>query len=358
MTSLDILHQRLQNQHVTGTKLSQPEAVVQWLGAMQSQDYAGAKWSIGQRLQDGTDAVVEEAFNSGKILRTHVLRPTWHFVMPSDIRWMLALTAPHVHALNAYYYRKFELDEALFARSHALFTRALAGGNQLTRLELAALLEQEGIVAEKLRLAYIMMHAELEGLICSGAVRGKQHTYALLEERVPPAKTLTRDEALAELSRRFFSSHGPVTLKDYVAWSELPVADARAGLEMVKGELGHEAWDGQSYWFGASMQPVTQPSDAAYLLPEYDEALIAYKELALQDLPYSQKMDAWHDVWYRPILIAGRRAGTWRRTIAKKELVIEAKLFTALDAAQSQMLESAAQRYGEFLKLPATVAMV
>ncbi len=172
----DLLSQRLRIQHVAGAKLERPEQVVERLGAVQSQDYLGAKWSVGQRVKDGTDAAVERAFTAGAILRTHMLRPTWHFVAPADIRWMLRLTAPHVHALNAYSYRELELDETVVARSHRLLARALEGGTELTRRELAAVLQRGGISARSRRLAYIMMHAELEGLVCSGAVRGKQHT--------------------------------------------------------------------------------------------------------------------------------------------------------------------------------------
>ena len=191
-----------------------------------------AKWSVAQRARGVTDSAVDRAFADGAILRTHILRPTWHFVLPADIRWLLALSAPRVHALNASYYRKAELDRGLFARSEAALARALKR-RHLTRTELAVVLDRVGIRASGLRLAYILMHAELEAVICSGAPRGKQQTYASFDERVPPAKPLHRDEALAELTARYFTSRGPATVKDFARWCSLTVSDARAGVEMV-----------------------------------------------------------------------------------------------------------------------------
>ena len=265
---MDIAVQRLYNQHITGPKLASPEAVVRWLGAVQSQDYAGAKWSLGQRMDGVTDAAIDEAFAKGAILRTHVLRPTWHFVTADDILWILELTAPRVHALNAYYYRQLELDTNVLDRSHTIIEQSLRGGIQLTRPELGAALAKAGIVAETLRLTYIVMHAELDGVICSGALRGKQQTYALVADRVPNAKRMPRDEALAELTHRYFTGHGPITLKDYVWWSGLSASDARSGLEMNKHRLSSETVEGQTYWFGASMPPAKPMPMMAHLIPE------------------------------------------------------------------------------------------
>ncbi len=180
------------------------------------------------------------------------MRPTWHFVSPADIRWLLALTAPRVHAASAYYYHAQGLDDAIFTRSNAALAKALQGGKQLTRLELVSVLKQVGIATENLGFLYIIMHAELDGVVCSGARRGNQFTYALLEERVPQTRTLDHDEALAEFARRYFTSHGPATLQDFVWWSGLTTADARAGLAMVTSELMHEVVDEQTYWFAAS----------------------------------------------------------------------------------------------------------
>src|SRR5438105_4854056 len=272
MINLDIAHRRLHNQHITRRTLETPQALVEWLGAVQAQDFAAAKWALGLRLQGVKDDDIEQAFTDGAILRTHVMRPTWHFVSPADIRWLLALTAPRVHAASAYYTRKLELDDAVFSGTHAVLANALQGGKQLTRDELASALQQAGIATEgEQRVTYIIMRAELDGIICSGARRGKQFTYALLAERAPQARSLDRDEALAELTTRYFTSHGPATIQDFVWWSGLTVADARAGLAMVTSHLLHETIGGQTYWFPVSRLAEQDLSQTAYLLPNYDE---------------------------------------------------------------------------------------
>src|SRR6266702_3694762 len=228
-THPNIAHQRLHNQLITQQTFEKAGDVVKWLGAVQAQDYAAAKWALGLRMQNSTDEI---------ILRTHVMRPTWHFVLPADIRWMLALTAPRVLATIAYYDRTLGLDDTVFTHTNTVLAKALQGGKQLTRDELASVLQQAGIATDNLqRTGHVLMHAELDGIICSGARRGKQFTYALLDERTPQARTLDRGEALAEFARRYFTSRGPATLQDFVWWSGLTVADARTGLEMVTSQL-------------------------------------------------------------------------------------------------------------------------
>ena len=241
MSDPTIAHHRLRQQQLAAPRFPTPEEVVAWLGAVQAQDYLGAKWALGLRLPETTDAAIEQAFADGAILRTHVLRPTWHFVAPADIRWMQALTGGRVLAANGYMVRQHGLEEATFQRSNAALAGALTGGNFLTRNELGAALAAAGIHAEGNRLAYLVMRAELDALICSGPRRGKQFTYALLEERVPPAPALTPEEALAELTRRYFTGHGPATLQDFSRWSGLTVADARQGVDLVGDALARRS---------------------------------------------------------------------------------------------------------------------
>lgn len=159
-----------------------------------------AKWSIAQRTRDVTNAALDRAFAEGAILRTHVLRPTWHFVLPADIRWLIELTAPRINARMAYYDRQLELTAAVFSKSNALIRRTLASGRHRTRKELAAVLHKGGIVANTQRLGHLMMRAELDLVICSGAPKGKQHTYALVEERAPRANALVAEPEIARLA--------------------------------------------------------------------------------------------------------------------------------------------------------------
>lgn len=353
MTNLDIINRRLNNQHLVGTPLEKPEEVVAWQGAVQAQDYAGAKWALGQRLRAADDAVVERAFNEGEILRTHVMRPTWHFVAPADIRWLLALTAPRVNIVNGTMYRQLELDEALFARSNQAIAEALTGGTYLTRAELGEVLAQAGIIAEGLRLGYIVHRAELDAVICSGPRRGKQFTYALLDERAPQAKVLERDEALAELTRRYFTSHGPALPQDFAWWSGLTLTDVRAGLDMVKDSLRQETLSGQTCWFSPNRPVLQAPSPAAYLLPNYDEYLVSYRNSRHAIEPeYLALFYARNVVFSHFVLVDGRVVGSWRRDFEKKTVIITVKLFETLSEAQTQALVAAADRYGSFLGLP------
>ncbi|MGH2495228.1 MAG: winged helix DNA-binding domain-containing protein [Ktedonobacteraceae bacterium] len=354
MTNLNIAHQRLHNQFLSQQTFEKPEDVVQWLGAVQAQDYGAAKWALGLRLQNATDDIIEQAFTNGTILRTHVMRPTWHFVTPADIRWMLALTAPRVLATIAYYDRVLELDSASYVKSNAVLVKALQGGKQLTRAELASEFQRAGIACDHLqRLGHIIMHAELDGIICSGARRGKQFTYALLDERAPQTRTLDRDEALAEFVRRYFTSHGPATLQDFVWWSGLTMSDAKAGLEMVSSQLTSEVIEGQTYWFSTSMLSAHDLSETIYLLPNYDEYIVGYTERsAIFDVSHTTKLDARGNVLFNhTIVIDGRVVGTWKRTMKKDMVIITPSLFVSLNEAETRALVAAANRYGEFLGL-------
>ncbi len=353
LTHLDIPHWRLHNQHIAGLPFEKPEDVVAWLGAVQAQDYAGAKWAVGQRTSGCTDADLDRLLADGTILRTHILRPTWHLVMPADIRWMLALTAPRIHAAMAHMYRQVELDQALFARSQAVLAKALQGGQRLTRAELLAVLQQAGLIgAHNERLTYLLLHAELDGLICSGGLRGKQHTYALLAERSPQSRTLTRDESLAELARRYFRSHGPATVKDYVWWSGLTMMDARAGLDMVKSQLGHAEVDGQTYWF-SDTAPSLRESPTAYWLPNYDEYVVGYADRrAIFDPSHTPKLDSRANPLFNYVIVLdGQIVGTWKRLFRKNTVVLILSLFTALSDPETQAILGAANRYALFLNM-------
>jgi hypothetical protein len=354
MLASDITQQRLVNQRIAGSTLERPADVVDWLGAVQAQDYAGARWALGMRMKWATDAGVEQAFADGSILRTHVLRPTWHFVSPADIRWLLALTAPRVHALNATMYRRFDLDGATLARSQSVLVGALQGGRQLTREELRHALDEQGITADnRLRLAYIMMAAELDGVICSGARRGKQFTYALLDERAPQARTLARADALAELARRYFASRGPASVQDFAKWSGLTVAECRAGLEAVQAELVAGQVDGQTYWLPAAGRAASQTSPSAYLLSIYDEYVSSYKDRsALGEVEVGHRLRALGNALQYIIVVDGQIVGTWKRVLARDAVMVETNLFRQLTGAENAALAVAARRYADYLELP------
>jgi hypothetical protein len=353
-----IVRRRLRNQKLMASRLHDPAAIVSWMGAVQAQDYAGAKWALALRSPSLTDAAIDIAFDEGRILRTHVMRPTWHFVSPADIRWMLALTSPRVHRISASYYRKVGLDDATFARSRRALERALRGGRHLTRRELASVFAHAGIDARGLRLGFLTMHAELEAVVCSGPRQGKQFTYALLEERVPPVPPLSRDEARAELCRRFFASHGPATIKDFVWWSGLTVRDARGGIDAIAPALAQENVDGLAYWCVPSRAPAAPPSPLVYLLPNYDELGIAYRDREVapalpRPAPISAGSEGQHLLW-----IDGRFVGRWKRKPGSKRIVVEVQPFRRLMPAERRALEAEVARYGKFVELHAELLIV
>ncbi len=354
MTSPEIAQRRLRRQRLAGAPFARPEEAVQWLGAVQAQDYAGAKWALGLRSRGTTSAAVDQALAAGAFLRTHVLRPTWHLVSAADIRWLLMLTAPHVHAVNAPYYRRVGLDDDLFRRSNAALARALEGGQQRTRAELIAELQQAGFVTDALGYLYLLMHAELDAVICSGALRGKWHTYALLEERAPQARTLERDEALAELTTRYFTSHGPATLNDFRWWSGLPATAVRRAVELVKGRLRQELVDGETYWDAPTPPLVAPASPVAHLLPNYDEYLVGYRDRrAVYDPVDLKALGTRGDILStHTIVLDGQVVGVWKRTLTKDAVAIEALPFRSLDAAEYHAVVAAAERYSSFVGLP------
>ncbi len=358
MKPTDIPAYRLYNQHLTHPTLHQPAEVVAYLGAVQAQDYGGAKWAVAQRTPGLTNAALDQALADGSIVRLHILRPTWHFVAPADLRWMMALSAPRVKQAMAFGHRQVGLDAATFKRSHAAIAKALQGGKQMTRTELGQVVTRAGVdVKDLLRLGHIMGMAELECVVCSGGRRGKQFTYALMEERVPATQSLTRDVSLAELARRYFVSRGPASLPDFVWWSGLTSADCKTAIELIKSELIVETIDDQTYWRAATQPPTKSKTPRVYLLPNYDEYIVGYEDRsAILGDPTTHKLDSRGNVLFNnTIVINGEVRGTWKRKETRKAVTIEATSFAPITKTEAQAVASAAHRYGEFLGLPVSV---
>ena len=324
---------------------------------MQSQDFEAAKWALALRMQSATNAAVEEAFNSGTILRTHLMRPTWHFVAHDDIRWLLELTAPRVNLRCGPNYRKLELDDAVFKRSRKVLEKTLKNGKHVTRAELRKRLNDSGVAADDtIRLAHILIRAELDGVVCSGPRVGKQFTYALFEERISAARNIERDEALAKLTRCYFRSHGPATLQDFVWWSGLSAADAKRGIELAGRQLDKVSIGEKVFWKLRSSDTPKQSLNAAHLLPVYDEFFVAYKDrhVVFDSQDGKPSLTSW-DLLGPTVIIDGVAVGTWKRTDDKKS--VEVKFTRALKKAEQAAVTQAANRYAEFAAehLPAHV---
>jgi hypothetical protein len=360
ITNQEIAHLRLLNQRISLPSFRDPGEVMDWLVAAQAQDYFCAKWALGLRMRNATDHDIDKAFNDGSILRTHMLRPTWHFVRPADIGWMLTLTAPRVHAANASMYRKLELDEATFKRSNEMLAKALAGGQHLTRDELKNTLAKVGIdTGNGQRMSYLMMHAELEGIVCSGPRRGKQLTYSLLEERAPQARNLARQEALAELSRRYFTSRGPATDQDFAKWSGLTLSEAREGLEAVKNGLEQETVGRQTYWFLRPRAPLVTGTPTAHLLSVYDEYISSYKDRgAINAHHLAELFRGMGNALQNIIILDGQLVGAWNRTLKKDAVLIKMNLLVQLSGEERQAITRATEQYGAFLELPVKMEQI
>jgi hypothetical protein len=356
MNTSEVARLRLHNQGIASPQPENPSDVVRRLGAMQAQDYLGSLWALGLRVKQAREAEVERAVEERSIVRTWPLRGTLHFVAAEDVRWMLALSCGRTVARAAGRYRQLGLDEATFAKSMRVLARALEGGRRSTRAELAAALERRGVATGGQRLIHILNRSSLEGLTCYAARRGKQFTFALLDEWVPQGRHLPREEALAELAARYFASRGPATLQDFVWWSGMTTADARAGLEAAKHRLRREALDGQTYWLSSSEPASKDATQAAHLLPAFDEYAVAYKDRAAVLHPsHARRPDAATAILNPTVVVDGRAVGTWKRTLKSGSVLIETSLWATLKRAERRAVEAAAQRYGEFLGVTAEV---
>ena len=349
MTNGQIAEQRLYNQHISHQRFTKPAEIVKYMGAIQAQDYAGAKWAVGLRLQKSSDVVVEQAMAEGKIIRTHVLRPTWHFVAPDDLRWMLDLSATRIEALAAGRFRQLKLDGAVFKKSNDALAKALDGGRHLNRLDVAKLLEENGVETNELRFVHLLMQAELDKVICSGPREGKQFTYALFDDRVPAADPKPRDEALSDLAIRYFTSRGPATAHDFAWWSGLTLAETRSGIEIAGSQLTSRKIAGTIYWSGLSNAQPDVKSRVAYLLSAFDEYAVGYADRrAIVPPKYADLVR--HVIFDPSIIVKGEVVGIWKRSISKYGVDVRLNLFGKVKIKEDAALRSALKRYEKFMK--------
>ncbi len=348
----EIAARRLVALRLSGEPCSSPQEVVGWLAAVQAQDFGPAKWAIAQRTHIATEADLDRTYAAGHILRTHLLRPTWHFVLPADIHWLLTATAVRVAARTAHRMRQLDLDERTLARAADVISGALEGNVALTRRELAAALTAAGIACEGQRLPYVLMYAELDARLCSGPPRGAQHTYVALATRVPEAHPLDRDEALAELAGRYFRSHGPATDRDFAGWASLTLAEARRGREAARLHLQRDVFADGVYWSHqavlAGSAPASSPASAVRLLHSYDEYIMGYTESKHVLVTAGSTPAATPSFSALVVMLGGRLAGYWRRRTARGVLGIEVDLNQRLDEERREALVGEARRYAAY----------
>jgi hypothetical protein len=372
----DVVRVRLRRQQLRAPFGRSVDDVLRNLLAVQSQEFPYARWTLAQRTPGSTADEVEKAVADGRILRTHILRPTWHFVHREDLGWLMGLSADRLHQGNKGMYRQAGVDEHAAARSGHILAEAVAGGAHKTREELADVLERAGLPSKGLGFIYLLMHAEISKILVSGApVRSPggalKQTYALFPERVPmPGGTsLTGDDrewALGRLALRYFSSRGPATVKDCAAWSGLTMKDVRRGLQIAEesapGALATVAIDGLDFYLPAEDIDVLvaspPPADDGLLLPRvdliqcYDEYVMGYSQSRHYlggRAPYFPEGDAPVHV----VLLDGRLAGWWRHSFSGGVCEVDARMKRPTTAAEQQALEAEVERYGKFLGMEA-----
>lgn len=348
MTLNQIANFRLLNQQISQRQFNKPEDLVRWMGALQAQDFPMSRWAIGIRLTNSTELTINKAINEAKIIRTHVLRPTWHIVCADDLRWMLALTAPRIRASMKSRHRDLELNNTVLKKTNKLIEKALNGSNHLTRDDLVAVFQNAKIATDDNRAAHILMNAELDGLIGSGITRNKKHTYALLDERIRKSQTISHEEALARLAGRYFSSHGPATLQDFTWWSGLSAKDARDALEMIKSNLTNETVDQKVFWFPEANN-IASPS-GVYLLPAYDEFVIGYTDRSAT-LPrrHEGAVLSRNGIFWPVVVVNGRIEGTWKRTVTRDNVRLDVTMFSSKFKTGKRLLNTEIKRFGSFL---------
>jgi len=351
MTSEDISFLRLQRQRVVNADFTSPEDVVKWFGAVQAQDYLGALWALGLRMKKSTETVIEDALARRVIIRTWPMRGTLHFVAAEDARWMLKLLTPRVVAANlARIKRDYDLDDRVIGKSEKIIVRALEGNHQLSRDSIYGLLEKNKIAASGQRGLHILWRLAQHGVVCFAARHGKQQTFALLDEWIPATRELSREESLAELASRYFTSHSPATVNDFAWWSGLSLTDARLGYELVKNNFKEQKMDVLSYILPKKI-PAIKRSSSTFLLPAYDEFSVAYTDrTAMIDTTKKMKLTAFQ-LLSPIIIINGRLAGTWKRTLSKDQVALDIKSFSTLTSHEKRVIEERANHYGKFLNM-------
>lgn len=384
--ALPIPNHRLLSQWITGANPAAPEAVVQWMGAVQAQDYGQALWAVGLRAGMANRDEVEQSIRDGKILLTWPMRGTVHMVPAADAAWMVSLLAPRILAWGRKRLEQLELTASIIDRSEHLIHDALSGHRRLARNEILALLEADGIATGGQRGYHLLWHLAQSGHICFGPREGKQQTFVLLHEWAPSAQAeRPAEEALALLAKRYFASHGPATAQDFAWWSGLTLTEARRGAAAAAdgNEVQHATVDGVTYWFGASpsagQSASTQPAPvgastsaapgfaapaapasaksasgpSVHLLPGFDEYLLGYKDRsAVLPAEYAGRVVPGNNGVFMPIVVVdGQVAGLWKAAAKKQGMEMHIRLFAPTEAAQADIAE-AAQRYCTFQGLP------
>lgn len=343
MDRKEILRLRLYNQRLSSGQFATPAQVVAHFGAMQAQDHAMAQWAVGLRMRLPDRSQVLSAMESGEIIRTHVLRPTWHLVHRDDIRWMMSLTAPNVRKVTRFNDRKEGLTDELFGKVWRIMERAFVKDGELTKEDIVACLSQRKIEVGGLLATQIIIRAELEMRVCNGAKKG---SYALFDVKVPPSDKVPREEALARLAKMYFTSRGPATWKDFAWWSGLSAGDAKEAMAASGMKLASNDLQGLTFHHVAPDGPIPSARVTA-LLPCFDEYTVGYAEG--RDIIFPAGVDRARigNGIFHPVIVAGNElAGTWRKVT--KRPYVELNTFSDGGEARTKALNAWVERFNAF----------
>lgn len=352
MELFEISNMRLTSQGIKPATHKNVNDLVRWMGAMQAQDFAMAKWAIGSRVANSTIIDINKAFDEGEIIRTHLMRPTWHIVSSTDIHWILDLTAPRIQSSLQSRHNELDLNKEVLRKANRIIEKELSEKGFQSREKLALQLSEAGIKTDENRLSHILFNAELEKLICSGPQIKNKQSYALLDVRVPKTQNYAHDEALAELAKRYFSSHGPATLKDFTWWSGLSITEARKALDYVKTMFISETIKSETYWFSESLNGATNNQSSIFLLPAYDEFLISYADRSASISKVDNPKAIYNNGVFRPVIIEnGQVIGIWKRTIKNSFALIEFDVWQQPTPQIKEKLEAATINFELFLEM-------
>jgi len=345
-----LLLTRVVNQQLHESAFKTPHDLVSWMGAVQAQDFNMGKWAVGVRLLGITDKEVEEAANRGEIIRTHILRPTWHFVAREDIHWMLRLSAPRLKIALRFADKHFGITDDFIIKANSCLIDILDKEPDITRQEVGHRLKDKGIKVEDFRLNHIMFRAELEGIVCNGIVRGKKQTYDLLERKAPKKNDcFDKDEALQKLARKYFSSHGPATIQDFTWWSGLTAGEAKRAVEIIKPELTFQTLNEQVYIYDGSLELKYPEKDVIHLLPAFDELFVSYKDRKeILDFEHQKKVIVSNGVFKPTVFLNGRIIGIWNRVVKSKGIVSEISCFSKPTKKVQALIEKASKEFDAF----------
>jgi hypothetical protein len=352
---VNVLQIRQQNQQLVRACFRRPEEVVAWFGAVQAQDYLGALWALGLRMRSATEVSVESALARRALIRCWPMRGTLHFVAADDARWITRLLAPRVIARNAARLkREVDVDASVVGRAREVIVRALEGGRRLERAVLYEALEARRIRTAKSRGLHILLWLAMDGTICLAGREGKQHTFALLDEWIPTSRSFDREAGFAELARRYFTSHGPATRSDFMWWAGITAKEAQSAIECAQPAISAACIDDDEYFRGEAPNPRRRPAAArrARLLPAYDEYTVGYRDRSMLVTGRSAPPVS----LLGPVVVMdGLVVGNWQRKLAREKVAIEVRLSRKLTRPESQALDSAAEAYGAFLGMDATL---